>query len=156
MLFYDSSVASQRFDGPLTSGAVKKLKWLTASRKPYYMSYDNPFKKGKSSVLEVPVSAFIWPFIGTHMRLSPFITKQIQRLLMLESKFTNKPLVFLFHPNECLVFQKKKTEKRGNWFSDKLRHKIKMKNLGDKSLSILESYIILGKKKRFSFKTLGN
>ena len=139
---FDSSVASQRFDGPFTSGALRKLGWLTAHRTPYYMSYDNPFKMGSSSVLEIPVSAFLWPFIGTHMRISPFITKNIQKILNYEAKRINKPLVFLFHPSECLSFLKKNTKKRGNYFSDQLRHSIKMRNLGEPAIDLLDSIFI--------------
>ena len=82
----DSSVASQRFDGPFTSGALKKLSWLTANRRPYFMSYKNPHKKGISSVLEVPITALGWPFIGTHMRLSPSISTIFQMIFMFESR----------------------------------------------------------------------
>ena len=59
--------------------------------------------------------------------------------LSYESKKNNKPLVFLFHPNECLSFLKKKTEKRGNYFSDQLRHNLKMKNLGEPAINLLDS-----------------
>ena len=34
----DSSIASQRFDGPLTFGSKRKLKWLVAPRSPYHPS----------------------------------------------------------------------------------------------------------------------
>ena len=145
---FDSSVASQRFDGPFTSGALYKLRWMTAHRTPYKMSHDNPFKKGESSVIEIPVSALIWPFIGTHMRLSPVITSYIQKLINLETKINKKPLVFLFHPNECLAFEKKKTDKRGNFFSDQLRHTLKMKNLGEPAIDLLESIF---KKNRYPY-----
>ena len=40
----DSSVASQRFDGPLTFGSLKKLKWLTSPRMPYFPSHHNPYQ----------------------------------------------------------------------------------------------------------------
>ncbi len=151
---YDSSVASQRFDGPLTSGASKKLDWLWAPRKPYYLSYENPFKRGNSSVLEIPISAFIWPLIGTHLRLNPFITKQIQKLLVYESKIIGKPMVFLFHPNESLQFKRRKTARRGNWFSDNLRHNLKMRNLGESALNLLEHLIKFGKEKKYNFTTI--
>jgi peptidoglycan-N-acetylglucosamine deacetylase len=134
----DSSIASQRFDGPMTSGALKKLKWMVSPRKPYHMSRKNPYKKGTSKIFEVPISAFLWSYVGTYLRLSPSITNIIQKLLVFESKFTKKPLVFLFHPNECLDFVKKKTVKRGNFLTDEIRHKIKMRNLGTKSLVHLE------------------
>ena len=33
----DSSISPQRFDGPLTFGSMRKLRWLTAHRDPYYL-----------------------------------------------------------------------------------------------------------------------
>ena len=66
----DSSVSSQRFDGPFTFGAKRKLKWLYAPGKPYMISYDSIVKSGSSNVLEIPISAAIFPFIGTTMRIS--------------------------------------------------------------------------------------
>jgi len=150
----DSSVASQRFDGPFTSGAKKKLKWLFADRNPYMMSYFKPYKKGKSNILEIPVTAMVWPFIGTHMRISPFITSLFQKCFMWESKFTGKPLVFLFHPNECLRFSISKTKKRGNFFNDQLRHRAKMRNLGDIAIKLLEEVIIRSKKEGAEFITV--
>jgi peptidoglycan/xylan/chitin deacetylase (PgdA/CDA1 family) len=153
---YDSSIASQRFDGLLTTGVVKKLDWLLAPRKPYYLNYENPSKKGYSSIMEIPISAFIWPLTGTHLRLNPFITKQVQRLLMREAALIGKPIVFLFHPNESLECQRRSTIRRGNWFSDNVRHNIKMKNLGESALYLLESLIRFGKEKRCIFTTLSN
>ncbi len=147
----DSSVASQRFDGPFTSGALKKLSWLTAKRKPYFMSYKNPYKKGIFSVLEVPITALGWPFIGTHMRLSPLISAIFQMIFMLESRITDKPLVFLIHPNECINFTKGKTIKRGNYFSDNLRHTMKMRNLGYSAVDLLEKVILRAKGKGADF-----
>ena len=146
---FDSSIAPQRFDGPFTSGALYKLRWLTAHRNPYYIDYDNPYRKGNSSILEVPISALFWPFIGSHMRLSPLITTFVHNLLSFEARVINKPIVFLFHPNECLSFIKKKTEKRGNYFSDQLRHSLKMKNLGEPAINLLES-IFLNNKYQYS------
>ena len=147
----DSSVSSQRFDGPFTSGAFKKLSWITAHRLPYKMNYNNPYKKGNSSITEIPVTALIWPFIGTHMRLSPNITSYFQYLYMAESKLTNKPLVFLIHPNELISFSYKKTIRRGSWFSDNIRHKLKMKNLGIKAIDLLENVIMKAQKKGADF-----
>lgn len=147
----DSSIASQRFDGPFTSGALKKLAWLTATRKPYNMNYENPFKRGESSIIEIPVTAFVWPFIGTYMRLSPNINGIFQSIFMAESKITKKPLVFLIHPNECISFTRKKTIKRGSWFSDNVRHKLKMTNLGMNAVHLLENVIIKARKRGADF-----
>ena len=150
----DSSVASQRFDGPFTSGAIKKLAWLTANRKSYTMNYNNPYKKGDSNIIEIPITAFVWPFIGTHMRISPIITKFFQQLFMLESRITDKPLVFLIHPNECINFTKHQTKRRGSFFSDNLRHSMKMKNLGEPAVELLEKVILKAKKNKAKFLTV--
>jgi peptidoglycan/xylan/chitin deacetylase (PgdA/CDA1 family) len=140
----DSSICSQRFDGPFTFGSKKKLKWLFAPRKPYMLSYDSVAKAGQSKILEVPVSAFILPYVGTMMRINPSITKIVQKILFFESTKTGKPLVFLFHPNECIsVNGKVSTERRasnyvGYIFADVLRQRLKLKNLGRGALKLLE------------------
>ncbi len=50
----DSSIASQRFDGPLTFGSMRKLRWITANRNPYFLDINDPFKAGKTNILEIP------------------------------------------------------------------------------------------------------
>ena len=57
----DSSVPSQRFDFFLSFGSIKKFKWLTAPRKPYYTNPKNLSKKGQSQLIEVPLSAGFFP-----------------------------------------------------------------------------------------------
>jgi len=153
----DSSVASQRFDGPLTFGAKRKLKWLYAPRKPYMISYDSVVKSGSSNILEIPISAAIFPFIGTTMRISPFITKILQKYLYHESKKTGKPIVFLFHPNECLdigneIVTTRRTSNPVEYlFADVIRHKLKLKNLGLASLKLLGEVITSAKEFGFEF-----
>lgn len=156
----DSSVCSQRFDGPFTFGSKKKLKWLFASRKPYMLSYDSITKPGKSDVLEVPVSALMLPYVGTVMRANPSMTKILQKILFFESSRINKPLVFLFHPNECInVNGKVSTERRTSnhieyFFADLLRQKIKLKNLGSNSLRLLSDMLEYTKEKNCEFLTM--
>jgi len=153
----DSSVASQRFDGPLTFGSKRKLKWLIAPRKPYVLSYDSIVKSGSSNVLEIPISAAIIPFIGTTMRISPFMIKLVQNYLFKESKRTDKPVVFLFHPNECLdVGGTIETTRRTNnpieyLFADVIRQKLKLKNLGRASLKLLDEILTRAKEYGFEF-----
>ena len=155
--FSDSSVASQRFDGPLTFGSKKKLKWMVAPRKPYMISYDSVAKSGSSNILEIPISAALFPFIGTTMRISPFILKILQKYLYHESKKTEKPIVFLFHPNECLdIGDKITTTRRTNnlveyLFADVVRHKLKLKNLGLVSLKLLDEVLTSAKEYGFEF-----
>nr|WP_321497941.1 polysaccharide deacetylase family protein [uncultured Methanolobus sp.] len=155
----DSSVASQRFDGPLTFGSRKKLKWLIAPRKPYYLSYDSSIKEGNSNVLEIPISALIAPYIGTTMRVSPEITTFIEKFLFYEASHTEKPIVFLFHPNECIDYPVCTTTTRRSsstieyLFADLLRHKLKLKNLGVPSLKLLEDTLSRAKNHGFEFLT---
>ena len=98
----DSSVASQRFDGPFTFGASNKLKWLTTPRLPYYMKSNNPYKEGNCDVLQIPVSSLIVAYQGTTMRYSPALNSILGNVLYKEARKTGKPLVFLFHPTEMI------------------------------------------------------
>jgi peptidoglycan/xylan/chitin deacetylase (PgdA/CDA1 family) len=140
----DSSVCSQRFDGPFTFGAKEKMKWLRAPRLPYRLSYDSLTKEGNSEILEIPISAAVFPFIGTTMRISPGIGKLLKKYLFKESKNTGKPIVFLFHPNECLDIEDKvvstcRTKNPINYlFADLIRHRLKLRNMGVASLKLLD------------------
>ncbi len=153
----DSSIASQRFDGPLSFGSKKKLSWMIAPRKPYYISYDSPTQRGNSKMLEIPISAALLPFIGTTMRINPTITKAIKRLLFYEASKTGKPVVFLFHPNECLDIDGEActTRRASNMleyvFADVVRHKLKLNNLGEASLYLLDEILSSAKNYGFEF-----
>jgi peptidoglycan/xylan/chitin deacetylase (PgdA/CDA1 family) len=155
----DSSIASQRFDGPFTFGAAEKLKWLRAPRKPYMLSYESVVRQGNSGVLEVPISAFVFPFIGTVMRVSPLILKMLRKYLYYESKNTGKPIVFLYHPNECLDVGRVKAARRadnlmGYIFADVIRHRLKLRNLGVASLGLLDEVLVSAKDAGFEFMTV--
>lgn len=155
----DSSIASQRFDGPLTFGSKKKLKWLVAPRYPYHPSYRSFFRKGTSKILEIPISALAFSYIGTTMRISPSILWILEKFLFEESKRTEKPMVFLFHPNECLdaVTGAITTRRAKNTieyiFADVIRHELKMRNLGIKASLLLNNVIKRAKDKGFEFVT---
>ena len=97
----DSSVAPRRFDGPLTSGGLRKLNWLTCPVNPYYMSRKNPYKKGKSSVLEIPVSSYFAGYQGTTMRISPELNSLIGNRLYSGSKKKINLLFFYSIPQKC-------------------------------------------------------
>ena len=156
----DSSIASQRFDGPLTFGSKRKLKWLIAPRSPYHPSYDSVVKKGGSKVLEIPISAFISPYIGTVMRVSPPVLKLIEKIIFLESSWTQKPVVFLFHPNECLDAKPGAVAARraGNVveyiFADVIRQRLKVRNLGLRAAELLEGVILRAKSAGAEFMTV--
>ncbi len=156
----DSSVSSQRLDMMFSFGALKKLHWLTAPRQTYFTQNDNIFKKGESDVLEVPISAFGFPYIGTFMRIAPALNRMTRHVLYWETLCNGRQFVFLTHPNEFIDEDQETTEieRRGsNYISyllgDVIRHKLKVKNLGEKALPIYERELAFFKGKSFEFLT---
>ncbi len=152
----DSSICSQRFDGPLTFGSRKKLRWLLAPRMPYHPARSSVTRKGNSKILEVPISAIILPFIGTTMRITPNLCKILRKLLYLEAEKTGKPIVFLFHPNECVEPTRVETYRRAKnvvefFFADYLRQRLKLRNLGRKALRLLDDVLRSAKNNQFEF-----
>lgn len=156
----DSSVSSQRLDMMFSFGAMKKMHWLTAPRKAYFTCPDNVFRKGESELLELPISAFGFPYIGTFMRIAPTLNRLTRRLLYWETLCTGRQFVFLTHPNE-FIDEEKETEvierRAKNYVSyllgDVLRHKLKVKNLGEKALPIYDRELSFFQSKGFAFKT---
>lgn len=156
----DSSVSSQRLDMMFSFGALKKLHWLTAPRKAYFAQTDNIFKKGDSDILEAPISAYGFPYIGTFMRIAPAVNRMTRNVLYWETLCSGRQFVFLTHPNEFIDEDKETTEieRRGsNYISyllgDVIRHKLKVKNLGEKALPIYERELAFFKDKGFEFVT---
>lgn len=153
----DSSVASQRFDGPMTFGSKEKLGWMRAPRNPYYISYDSPVKVGSSNVLEIPISAALFPLIGTTMRISPTLTRALRKYIFYEAAKTEKPVVFLFHPNECLdVSGEIVTTRRASGtleyvFADLIRQRLKLRNLGKASIRLLDELLKSASEYDFEF-----
>lgn len=159
----DSSVASQRFDMFMSFGGLKKLNWITAPRLPYRASKYSLFKRGNSSIIEVPLSASLFPYVGTTMRIFPYLTSIQRRLLNLESKFSGKPIVFDVHPNEFIdesnekrEFEKRASNSFSSFFQDTLRSKLKTKNLGLEGAKIYEREIKYFVSKNKNFTTLKN
>ena len=158
---FDSSVAPQRMDMFMSLGSKGKLQWFGAPRAPYRTHPDNLARKGDSSIIEVPVSSFVFPYIGTLLRISPFLTALTRDLLYLETKGTNKGINFLIHPNELIVEEDLhlKTERRaGNYvsylLSDVLRRKLKQKNLGPEATRLFRREIAFWTKKEYEFKRI--
>ena len=156
----DSSVSSQRLDMMFSFGALKKLHWLTAPRKAYFTQVDNIFRKGDSDILEAPISAFGFPYIGTFMRIAPAVNRMTRNVLYWETLCNGRQFVFLTHPNEFIDEDQETTEieRRGsNYISyllgDVIRHKLKVKNLGEKALPIYDRELAFFKDKGFEFVT---
>lgn len=156
----DSSVSSQRLDMMFSFGALKKLNWLTAPRHAYFAQEENIFRKGNSEVLEVPISAMAFPYIGTFMRIAPGVNRFTRQMLYWETLCNGRQFVFLTHPNEFIDEDQETTEieRRGsNYISyllgDVIRHKLKVKNLGEKALPIYERELAFFQRKDFEFVT---
>jgi hypothetical protein len=156
----DSSIASQRLDMFLSFGSLKKLNWLTTPRKPYFTTHSNIFKKGNSPILEIPISAFGFPYIGTFMRVAPTLNRLNRNLLYFETKITGRHFNFLTHPNEFIDEEKDlgSIQKRGSnlissFLGDVVRHKLKVKNLGKVAIPLLERELQFFKKHNFQFVT---
>ena len=156
----DSSVSSQRLDMMFSFGALKKLHWITAPRKAYFTKEDNIFKKGSSEILEVPISAMGFPYIGTFMRIAPGLNRCTRQLLYWETLCNGRQFVFLTHPNEFIDEERETTEierRAKNYISyllgDVLRHKLKVKNLGEKALPIYDRELAFFQNKEFEFVT---
>ena len=156
----DSSVSSQRMDMMFSFGALKKLNWLFAPRCSYFVKEDNIFRKGDSEVLEMPISAMVFPYIGTFMRIAPALNRMTRRMLYWETLCNGRQFVFLTHPNEFIDEDRETTEieRRGsNYISyllgDVLRHKLKVKNLGAKALPLYERELAFFQEKGFEFLT---
>lgn len=158
----DSSIAPQRFDFFLSFGGLKKLSWLFVPRLPYRTSSDSLFQKGDSNLFEIPLNAFVMPYIGTTMRMFPTLTNMIRYLTHLEYQLHEKPVVFLIHPNELIDESDEKVEKINSratsyvsyLLADKIRRSLKIKNLGLPGLALYRDQIRFFKEKNYEFVTL--
>jgi hypothetical protein len=151
----DSSVCPQRFDGPLSRGFRRKSLWLLAPRRPYFLSEDSTISPGGSEVLEIPISALVFPFIGTTMRVSPSICRALRRLLFSEARRREGwPVVFLFHPNECLEPGRREPGGVGGEpVSDSFRTALKLRNLGAPAVALMDEVLEAARGAGFEFKT---
>lgn len=157
----DSSVASQRFDFFLSFGGINKLKWIFAPRLPYFTSPDSLFKKGLGPLIEIPLSALFFPYIGTTLRVFPWLTNMQHKGINFESSLNGKPVVFDIHPNEFIdesnetrVIHKRSENKFSFFIQDWLRAKLKTKNLGASAILLYEKEITYFKEKSYEFTTI--
>lgn len=157
----DSSIPSQRFDFFMSMGTIKKLKWFFAPRHPYHTSLNSLARRGRSPLIEVPLTAIFFPYVGTTLRIFPFFTHIQRHLIAFESSINYKPVVFDIHPNELIdesdedrVINRRSTNPISYFIKDYLRSHLKTKNLGRLALFLYESEIEFYKKKNFSFSTI--
>lgn len=158
---FDSSVAPQRMDMFMSLGSKNKLQWFGAPRTSYEANESNLARRGNSGIIEVPVSSFAMPYIGTVMRISPLLNALTRQFLYFETKHTTKPINFLIHPNELIVEDDlhTKTQRRSSNFigyllSDILRRKLKQRNLGNDALRLFSKEVNFWKEKNYDFKRI--
>jgi len=157
----DSSIAPQRIDMFLSFGSKEKIKWLCAPRTPYFTKPNDLSRKGNGGIFEIPVSSFLLPYTGTVMRISPALLKVVRSVLNFETSMTERPLVFIIHPNELIdekIDATKITRRAKSYLSyllgDKLRYHLKLKNLGLKALPLLIDQLDYLKKHQYNFITV--
>lgn len=158
----DSSISAQRLDMFMSLGSKHKLQWLKAPREIFNTQFDNLARRGNGTITEIGVSAFALPYIGTLMRICPFLVHCVRYCLYLETRKANAKVVnFLYHPSEAVKESEeemKSTRRASSWighlFSDILRTHLKTKNLGPESLDLLEQELAFWKKKGYKYKTI--
>lgn len=158
----DSSIASQRFDFMLSFGSKDKVKWFFAPRQPFITSKESLFTKGNDGLIEVTLNAYLFPYIGTTMRVFPTMTKMTRHVVNMENKMNGKPVVFLIHPNELIDESDEevtKINRRSKGFisyllADKLRRNLKTRNLGEGGLKLYAGEVDYFNRKKYNFTTV--
>ena len=99
----DFSVCSQRIDFFYSKGG--DIRWLTAPRNTYKASRNNPYSRGGSGIIVVPLSCMLLPFNSGIMYLFGLaFMKSFFDFLMRESVQNGKPIVYQFHSYEFSGF----------------------------------------------------
>lgn len=158
---FDSSVAPQRLDMFMSLGSKNKLQWLGAPRTPYETAIDNLARRGNSGIVEVPVSSFGVPYIGTAMRVAPYLSLLTRYLIYCETKDSEKVVNFLIHPIELILEPDlhEKLERRSKniiayLLSDIIRHHLKLRNLGTPAVCLFEKDLMFWQQHNYDFITI--
>lgn len=110
----DLSVNSQRLG--IFGSDIYQMGPLLAPRRPYHPSWRNPYRKGKTRLWEIPVSAFGLPFVSNTERLFGLkFASFFFRLLYREARFSGKPIVFVLHPEDLNGNRNSTVRKKNNW-----------------------------------------
>lgn len=77
---------------------------LLAPRRPYHPSQENPFRRGRLKLWEIPVSAIGLPFLSNTERFAGLaLVKRLFDVLYWEARVAGKPIVFVFHAEDLNV-----------------------------------------------------
>lgn len=152
----DSSVASQRFDFFFSFGSREKISWLVSPRSPYYCSINSLDRRGTSELLEIPLISFLYPYIGTTLRISPFLTSIVRGFLHHEARILKRYPVFLMHPNELIsekpdpsLWGRRSQNVVGYLIKEKVRTALKRRNLGDNAVMLLKRELNYFRRKHY-------
>lgn len=156
---FDSSVAPQRMDAFMSLGGSNKKQWLHAPRAVYETAEDSLAREGNSGIIEVPISSYGVPYIGTVMRIAPHVLTPLTRgILYRESRRKDTSITFLYHPSEAVqeieeeyTPQHRAQSKLGYLLSDVLRAKVKLRNLDFRALELLERELAYWQKRDAHF-----
>jgi len=97
--YADVSVNSGRLG--ITSTYSKENGWFLAQRLPYHPDPLDPFRAGKLSIWEIPVSAMIVPFTSNAIvSLGSGLSRVFAASLLAESRIRPKPIVYMSHPED--------------------------------------------------------
>ena len=93
------------------------------------------------------------------MRASPKAFKFVEKRLVSESKKVGRPIIFVFHPNECLDSGEIERVKRSKSniqyaFADVMRQDLKVRNMGMQAIEHLDAMLTRMKKQEFEFMTV--
>ena len=158
----DSSISPQRLDMFLSFGSMNKFQRLLSPRSPYVTKTNNLARRGSGQIIEIPLSSFIFPLVGSTMRAFPKTNTALSRLLIMESRKKNIPIVTYMHPNEFIDESSESVDKIPGrskniieyLLADVVRRKIKVKNLGPGAFRLYEDQIKLLKKYDYEFITM--
>ena len=128
---------------------------------PYHTKHNDLTKKGDSPLIEVPLSAGLFPYIGTTMRIFPLITSLQRHFHHLETGLNHKPVVFDIHPNELIdesdeprIINRRTNNSFSFFFKDWLRSHLKAKNLGPNAIPLYEKEIEFYQKRGYRFMSI--
>lgn len=95
----DLSVVSQRLS--VFGSDLYNMRPMLAPRRPYHPSTEDVFRRGAARIWEIPVSAWLLPFLSNTERLcGAALMRAFYHALRLESRVTGKPIVFMFHAED--------------------------------------------------------
>ena len=98
---YDADVSVNSGRLGITSTYSKENGWLLAPRRPYHPDPLDPFRAGRLSIWEIPVSAIIVPFTSNAIvSLGSGLSRVFAASLLAESRIRPKPIVYMSHPED--------------------------------------------------------